>query len=123
LSITHIAGTTRRLARAGAIAAGTLACTVGAVAVTAGVASADTLPAYTANGFCVTLVANLGQPTIYKKECTGEYKVTRATYQFTQDATGICPALGVMVELDETWISPPTGGSPTILVSYHAHLG
>ena len=108
----------RRLAMAAIAVAG-----IGAASIaSAGVARADTLPAYGRDGFCSTQVANYGTPRIYVKYCTGEYKVSRSTYQFTQDALGYCPADGVWVELDETWLSPPTGGSPTILVGYDAYI-
>ena len=113
--------TARRIIATGAVAGGTLGG-LGVTMATASPASADTLPAYTANGFCSTTVANAGTPTLYKKVCTGQYKVTKATYQFTQDQLGVCPAMGVMVNLTEVWISPPTGGSPTILNSYKASL-
>jgi hypothetical protein len=48
--------------------------------------------------------------------------VTRATYKFTEDNLHICPRMGILVHLDERWISPPTGGALTILESYHAYL-
>jgi hypothetical protein len=83
--------------------------------------AADKLPAYT-NAFCVTRTLNAGQPSIEGRTCTGYYKVTKATYQFTQDNLHICPRMGIFVHLDEKWISPPTGGSPTILASYHVYL-
>ena len=110
----------RRLVMAGVI--GIMA----GVAITAGSGAtpanaADRLPAYT-EGYCTTQTINAGQPSIEGKTCTGFYKVTKVTYQFTQDNLHICPRMGILVHLDERWISPPTGGAPTILASYHAYL-
>lgn len=112
----------RRTIMAG-IAAGAMAgLGIGAVSGAAPAGAADKLPAYTADGFCVTQTLNAGQPRIEGMTCTGLYKVTKATYKFTEDSLHICPRMGILVHLDERWISPPTGGSPTILVSYRAHL-
>src|SRR5579859_7311790 len=103
------------------------ACTVAglgiaAVSGAAPAGAADKLPAYTADGFCVTRTLHAGQPRIEGRTCTGLYKVTRATYKFTEDNLHICPRMGILVHLDERWISPPAGGAPTILASYHAYL-
>ncbi len=84
--------------------------------------AADTLPAYTADGFCTTSVINAGQPPIKGKQCSGLYKVDKSTYQFSEHTLRACPRYGTMVHLDEKFISPPTGGDPTILASYHAYL-
>ncbi len=108
----------RRLITAG-IAVGSIG--IAAVSAAAPASAADKLPAY-ARGFCSTRTLNVGQPSIIGERCTGYYKVTKATYRFTQDNLHICPRMGIFVHLDESWISPPTGGSPTILVGYHAYL-
>jgi hypothetical protein len=92
-----------------------------AVSAAAPASAADKLPAYT-RAFCVTRTLNAGQPSIKGETCTGYYKVTKATYRFTEDNLHICPRMGIFIHLDEKWISPPTGGSPTILASYHAYL-
>ncbi|MGA2825602.1 MAG: hypothetical protein ABSF03_05735 [Streptosporangiaceae bacterium] len=116
----RLAKKTRRLIMTGVAAAsmtGMGVAAIGAVPASA----ADKLPAYT-SGFCVTRTLNVGQPSIKGKRCTGYYKVTRATYQFSEDNLHVCPRMGIYVHLDEAWISPPTGGAPTILASYHAYL-
>ena len=109
----------RRFAMVGAVVVGSIIAAVGG-AVSA--SATDQLPRYTADGFCVTRTLNVGQPSIKGETCSGLYKVTKATYQFTQDNLHACPRMGIMVHLDEAWISPPTGGAPTILASYHAYL-
>lgn len=112
----------RRLIRMGVVA-GSITAAMGIAAVgAAGPASAaDTLPAYT-TAWCNVRTLNVGQPSIEGKTCSGLYKVTRATYRFTEDNLHMCPRMGILVHLDERWISPPTGGAPTILVGYHAYL-
>lgn len=97
---------------------------LGAMAVsTAGSASASgSLPALS-NGFCHTQTINLGYPTIEGKTCTGNYTVDRSNYQFTQDATHTCPRIGINANMTEKFISPPTGGAPTILAGYTVTLG
>jgi uncharacterized membrane protein len=112
----------RRLITTGAVAASMTGMGIAAVAGAGPASAADKLPAYTRGGFCVTRTLNVGQPAIKGETCAGLYKVTRATYQFTEDNLHICPRMGIFVHLDEAWISPPTGGSPTILASYHAYL-
>ena len=113
--------TARRLLATGTVAAGAISG-IALTTMNATPASAGTLPAYTADGFCSTSVINAGSPKIEGKTCTGLYKVTKATYKFTEDNIKACPAMGVMVHLDEKWISPPTGGAPTVLASYHAYV-
>ena len=108
----------RRLITAG-IAAGSIGIAV--VSAAAPASAADKLPAY-ARAFCFTRTLNVGQPSISGKTCTGYYKVTKATYRFTQDNLHMCPRMGILVHLDESWISPPTGGTPSILAGYHAYL-
>ncbi len=113
----------RNLLVGGAIATfGTLGASGFAVAQAGSASAADTLPAYTANGFCTTRVINAGQPPIKGEQCSGDYQVNRSTYKFTQDRLGFCPRYGITVHLEESFISPPTGGDPTILVSSHAFL-
>lgn len=113
--------TARRILAAVAIAAGSMSgMGIGAAAGVVS-ASADTLPAYTRDGFCTTRTLNAGQPPIKGKTCTGLYRVTKSTYKFTEDNLHVCPRSGILVHLDEKWISPPTGGAPTILASYHAY--
>ena len=101
------------------VAGGSISAAV--VSAAAPAMAADRLPAYT-QGFCYTRTLNIGQPSIKGETCTGFYKVTKATYKFTQDTLHRCPRMGISVHLDERWISPPTGGAPTILRSYHAYL-
>lgn len=94
-----------------------------AVVGTAPAASAtDALPAYTANGFCVNKIVNVGPPTIKGKTCTGQYAVTNETRKFSEDNLKVCPQNGTLVNLGEKWISPPTGGDPTVLASYWVSL-
>jgi hypothetical protein len=109
----------RRLVMAGAFAVTGIIATVNGGA---SASAADQLPAYSTPTFCFTHVINLGQPSIEGKTCSGFYRVTKATYKFTQDNLRLCPRMGTLVHLDERWISPPTGGAPTILASYHAYL-
>ena len=112
----------RRIITTGVAAASMTGMGIAVVAGAAPASAADKLPAYTRDAFCVTRTLNAGQPSIKGKTCTGLYKVTKATYRFTEDNLHICPRMGILVHLDERWISPPTGGSPTILASYHAYL-
>jgi hypothetical protein len=109
----------RRFVAAGAVLAGSMSA-MGIAAMPA--SAADTLPAYTGHTYCFIQKLNLGQPAIKGETCQGYYRVTRATYKFTEDNLHICPRMGIYVHLDERWISPPTGGAPTILASYHAYL-
>jgi hypothetical protein len=104
-----------------AVAGALVACGIGAAVVLASPAYADTLPAYTANGFCTTHTINAFH-NVKEKDCTGQYRVTKSTYKFTQDNLKACPRVGVMVNLDETWVSGPQGGQPTILAHYHVYL-
>ncbi len=108
----------RRLIMAG-IAAGSIG--IAAVSAAAPASAADQLPAY-ARAYCSTRTLNIGQPSIRGETCTGYYKVTKATYRFTEDNLHMCPRMGISVQLEESWISPPTGGSPTILAGYRAYL-
>jgi hypothetical protein len=112
----------RKLVRIGAVAGSMAATGIAAISGAGPASAADKLPAYTADAFCVTQTLNVGQPSIKGETCSGLYKVTRATYKFTEDNLHICPRMGILVHLDERWISPPTGGAPTILASYHAYL-
>lgn len=111
----------RRLITTGVVAGSMTGMGIAAVSGAIPANAADKLPAYT-RAFCVTRTLNVGQPSIKGERCTGFYKVTRATYRFTEDNLHICPRMGILVHLNEAWISPPTGGSPTILASYHAYL-
>ena len=111
----------RRLITTGAVAASMAASGIAVVGGAAPASAADRLPAYT-KGFCNIRTLNVGQPSIEGKTCSGWYKVTRATYRFTEDNLHVCPRMGISVHLDEAWISPPTGGSPTILAGYRAYL-
>ena len=109
----------RRLVTA-IVAGGSISAAV--VSAAAPAMAADQLPAYTRGYYCTTRTLNIGQPSIKGETCTGFYKVTKATYKFTQDTLHLCPRMGISVHLDERWISPPIGGAPTILASYHAYL-
>lgn len=111
----------RRLITGGVVVGSITGMGIAAVSAAAPAGAADKLPAYT-RAFCVTRTLNAGQPSIEGKTCTGYYKVTKATYRFTEDNLHICPRMGILVHLNEAWISPPTGGSPTILAGYHAYL-
>jgi hypothetical protein len=117
----RFANQARRIIMTGVVAASVTGAGLATVGGAAPAGAADRLPAYT-HGFCVTRTLNAGQPRIEGETCTGVYKVTRATYQFTQDTLHLCPRMGIFVHLDEKWISPPTGGAPTILAAYHAYL-
>jgi hypothetical protein len=112
----------RRIIMTGVAAASVTGMGSAAVSGAAPAGAADKLPAYTVDAFCATRTLNAGQPSIKGKTCTGLYKVTRATYRFTEDNLHTCPRMGIIVHLDEAWISPPTGGSPTILAGYHVYL-
>jgi hypothetical protein len=111
----------RRLMMTGIVAGSMTGMGIAAVGTAAPASAADKLPAYT-SAFCFTRTLNVGQPSIKGETCTGYYKVTRSTYKFSEDSLHICPRMGILVHLDETWISPPTGGPPTILNGYHAYL-
>ncbi len=112
----------QRIVLAGIAAGGMTGLGIAAVGGAAPAGAADKLPAYTRDAFCSTRTLNAGQPPIEGMTCTGLYKVTKATYRFTEDNLHVCPRMGIFVHLDERWISPPTGGSPTILASYRAYL-
>lgn len=93
----------------------------GITALATAASASPSLPNYTSNGFCSTQTVNYFHD-IEVMKCTGNYVVNKSTYQFTQDAINACPRMGVLADLSETWVSPPTGGSPTILASYHVSL-
>ena len=115
--------TARRLAVAGAVVAGSMSgMGIAAVIGSAPASAADKLPGYTGHTFCFIRTLNVGQPSIKGRTCSGFYRVTKATYKFTEDNIHACPRMGILVHLDEAWISPPMGGAPTILAGYHAYL-
>jgi hypothetical protein len=106
------------LAAGATLVGGSLA---GIVAAAMPASASPSLPNYTSNGFCSTQTVNAFHDVEVMK-CTGNYVVNKSTYEFTQDAINACPKMGALADLSETWVSPPTGGSPTILASYHVSL-
>ncbi|HXL95971.1 MAG TPA: hypothetical protein VN969_44230 [Streptosporangiaceae bacterium] len=45
--------------------------------------------------------------------CKGEYKVNRGNYQFTQDNTGSCPAMGKLQRITLDYVLNPASGGVT----------